>query len=71
MAVLTTSRPSAIAPGESVSPAARMATNAEPHAVTVTSPAASAATSVRIAAVAGTDTSRTLIAMETAEEGCL
>ena len=40
MALETSSRQSAIAPGESSSPAALIATNAEPQAVTVTSPAA-------------------------------
>ncbi len=40
--MLTSSRPSAIEPGESVSFAPRMATKAEAQAVTVTSPAASA-----------------------------
>ena len=43
---LTISRPSASGPGESASPAARIPTNAEPHAATVTSPAARAAMSV-------------------------
>src|SRR5215472_14743040 len=46
-AQLTTSRPNASAPGESAWPAARMPTNAEPQAVTVASPAMSAATPAR------------------------
>jgi len=44
-AVQTSSRPSASGPGANDSPAARIPTNAEPHTVTVTSPAASAAAS--------------------------
>src|SRR5215469_904775 len=50
-AQLTTSRPNASAPGESAWPAARMPTNAEPQAVTVASPAMSAAASARQALV--------------------
>ena len=64
-ALATTSLPSASAPGESVSPAARIPTKAEPHSVTVTSPAMRAATSVPTATVGVADWSRTLIAAST------
>jgi hypothetical protein len=47
MALLTSTRPSANAPGEIVSRAARIATNAEPQSITVTNPASRAAISDR------------------------
>ena len=52
MMLLTSTRPSASALGEIVSPAARIATNAEPQSITVTSPASRATMSVRGAAEA-------------------
>src|SRR5258706_2403958 len=51
IALLTRSRPRPSAPGDKASPAARTPTNAEPQSVTVTSPAITATTSVRLAAV--------------------
>jgi hypothetical protein len=50
--VATMSRPSAIAPGESETSAARIATKAEPQSTTVTSPAASPAASAVLAPAA-------------------
>src|ERR1700694_3817998 len=52
IAPLTSNRPSPRAPGENPSLAARIPTNADPHSVTVTSPATSAAASVRSPTVA-------------------
>ena len=63
MALLTASRPRAIAPGESVSPAARMATNADPQAITVTRAALRAATSVATATDVAPAPGRAVIAV--------
>ena len=68
MTQLTSSRPSASAPGENDPPAARMPTKAEPHAVTAVNPATRAATSARTATVVVVaDSSRTFMPLERAE----
>jgi hypothetical protein len=52
MALPTSKRPSPIVAGDSDSPAALIATNAEPQSKTVTNPAASAMISSRLADLA-------------------